>query len=187
MSNVVYVFIDASNLWEVQKSKGMLLDLDRLRSYLGETQSATSIEVFYYTAYPEADTREYDTAPMHKMLTFLKKGLGFHVRKKAIKQIRTDSNERGVIEKGNMDVELTIDAVHNAAKFDTAILMTGDSDFLGLVKYLRSRKKKVYAYSSKNNVSKEMVSGTDGYRDLLDIQDMSIWRAAIIRRENLSK
>jgi hypothetical protein len=38
-----------------------------------------------------------------------------------------------------------------------------DSDFLALTTYLRRGKKKVYTFSSKNNVSLELRTGTDGY------------------------
>lgn len=187
MSNIIHVFIDASSLWVVQKSAGKLLDLDNLRAYLEEKHEATSIEVYYYAAYPKEDTRNYDTAPMHGFLTSLKKSLGFTVRKKEIKQIRKKGSEHEFVEKGNMDVELTIDAVHTSTRFDTAILITGDSDFLALIKFLQARGKKVYAYSSKPYASREIMQDTDGYTDILSIDDPSIWRTEIIRREDLDQ
>jgi uncharacterized LabA/DUF88 family protein len=73
-----------------------------------------------------------------------------------------------------MDVELTIDAIHNKDKYDEAVLFTGDSDFLELVNYLRRRKKKIYIYSSKNNISQELRTGSDGYKDVLGIEK-DIW------------
>lgn len=41
MSKVVYVFIDASNLWAVQKAKGKMFDLAKLKKYLKDTHSAS--------------------------------------------------------------------------------------------------------------------------------------------------
>ena len=46
-----------------------------------------------------------------------------------------------------MDVEITIDAVHHASKYNTAVFLAGDSDFYALIKYLRSKKQKsVYSF-----------------------------------------
>lgn len=176
MERVVHVYIDASNLWEAQKAKGKNFDFKKLTNYLKTRYKATEILMHYYTAYPAKGTRDYDTSGKHRFYTFLKKGLGFVVRKKELKRIPSESSTHadGLIEKGNMDVELTIDAVHNCNKFSTAIFFTGDSDFLGLVKYLRARNKKVYIFSSRNNISSELLTGADGYTDLLNITD-DIW------------
>ena len=176
MGKIVHVYIDASNLWEAQKAKGRVLDFAKLTKYLEQKYEATSILVHYYTAYPAQNTRSYDVSGKHRFYTYLKKNLGFVVRKKELKRIPSDGSTHvdGIIEKGNMDVELTIDAVHNCSKFSACILFTGDSDFLALVKYIRARHKKVYIYSSRNNVSSELRTGADGYTDLLKIPE-DIW------------
>lgn len=85
------------------------------------------------------------------------------------------------MEKGNMDVELTIDAVHNKAKFNIAVLFSGDSDFLELVNYLRKCNKKVCIFSSKNNISQELRTGSDGYIDILKINE-DIWGKPLVHK-----
>lgn len=85
-------------------------------------------------------------------------------------------------EKGNMDVEMTIDAVYHSTKYDTAVFFTGDSDFLALITHLRGEGKKVYIFSSKNNVSQELRTGGDGYFDVLGIQG-DIWGREILNRK----
>ena len=87
ITNVIYVFIDASNLWEAQKAKGKMLDYSKIVQCIMDKFGGTSIKVFYYTAYPAAGTREFDTDGKHKFYTYLKKGLGFIVRKKELKRI----------------------------------------------------------------------------------------------------
>ena len=79
---IVYVFIDASNLWQAQKVKGRMFDFEKLKSYLKEKFSAFEIQLFYYTAYPKEGTREKSQDGKHKFYTYLKKGLGFIVSKK---------------------------------------------------------------------------------------------------------
>jgi len=80
-----------------------------------------------------------------------------------------------------MDVEITIDALHHIQKYNIAVLFTGDSDFLALVTYLHARDKKVYIFSSKNNISEELRTGGDGYCDVLTIKD-DIWGRELKRR-----
>ncbi len=173
--NIVYAFIDASNLWEAQKAKGKFFDYQKLKEFLRERYDASSVTVFYYTAYPADGTRSYSLDGKHKFFTFLKKGLGFIVRKKELKRIHITSEAgEATEEKGNMDVEMTIDAMHHIQKYNIAILFTGDSDFLALVNYIRRDGKKVYIFSSKNNVSKELRTGGDGYLDILNIKE-DIW------------
>ena len=180
--NVIYVFIDASNLWEAQKAKGRFFDYEKLRKFIKEKFSGLSIEVFYYSAYPADGTRDYNLDGRHKFFTFLKKGLRFIVRKKELKRISIITPEgESIEEKGNMDVEITIDALHHIEKYNIAVFFTGDSDFLALVTYLRAKGKKVYIFSSRNNVSEELRTGGDGYLDVLDIGN-DIWRRELRRR-----
>ena len=178
----VYVFIDASNLWQAQKAKGSMFDYEKLKSFLRNKFTASELKIFYYTAYPAEGTRDYSLDRKHKFFTYLKKGLGFVVQKKELKRITTHSDDGDSIqEKGNMDVEMTIDAIHNASKYDIAILFSGDSDFLALVTYLKNIGKKVYIFSSKNNVSQELRTGGDGYFDVLNLEE-DIWRRELKHR-----
>jgi uncharacterized LabA/DUF88 family protein len=173
--NIIYVFIDASNLWQAQKVKGKMFDFEKMRNFIKEKFKGSEIKVFYYTAYPADGTRSYSTDGRHKFYTFLKKGLGFVVRKKELKRISVITDEgQAIEEKGNMDVEMTIDAIHYMKKYGVAVLFTGDSDFLALVTYLKNGGKKVYIFSSKNNASRELKTGGDGYFDVLNIEE-DVW------------
>jgi uncharacterized LabA/DUF88 family protein len=181
-NDMIYVFIDASNLWQAQKAKGRFFDYEKLRNFIKDKFKGSNIKVFYYTAYPADGTRSYSMDGKHKFFTFLNKGLGFVVRKKELKRITVVTDVGQTIEeKGNMDVEMTIDAMHFIKKYGTAILFSGDSDFLALTTYLRNRNKKVYIFSSKNNVSEELRTGGDGYFDVLNIKD-DIWGRELKRR-----
>lgn len=110
--------------------------------------------------YPADGTREYSLDGRHKFYTYLKKGLGFVVRKKELKRISIHADTGDSFEEeGNMDVEMTTDALHHMGKYDIIILFSGDSDFLALINYLKHGGKKVYVYSSKNNISEELRTG----------------------------
>ena len=180
---IVYAFIDASNLWAAQKVKGKMFDFQKLKDFLKTKYDAREIKIFYYSAYPADGTRDYSIDGKHKFFTYLKKGVGFIVRKKELKRIaiHTDAGD-SFEEKGNMDVEMTIDAIHHMSKYTVAVLFSGDSDFLALVNYLRRSGKSVYVYSSKNNVSEELRTGGDGYIDVLNVAE-DIWGRELRHRE----
>ncbi len=181
-AGAVYVFIDASNLWQAQKAKGRMLDYAKLQKYLYNKYAPKQVQIFYYTAYPADGTRSYNLEGKHKFYTYLKKGLGFTVRKKELKRIAVHTEAGDLFEeKGNMDVEITIDAMHFKPQYEMAVFFTGDSDFLALITYLRTGGKRVYVFSSKNNVSKELRTGADGYLDILTISD-DIWGRDLVRR-----
>jgi len=185
-TNAVFVFIDASNLWEAIKVKGKFLDFDRTIKYIKEKFNGTSIKAFYYTAYPAEGTRDYSLDDKHKFFTYLRKGLGFEVIKKELKRISVVSEHGETIEeKGNMDVEITIGALHHFKEYNTAIFFTGDSDFLALVTYLKNHGKKVFIFSSENNVSRELRTGADGYYDILDVGN--VWGKELKHRAELEK
>jgi uncharacterized LabA/DUF88 family protein len=180
--NTAYIFIDASNLWEAQKAKGRFFDYAKLVNHIKGKFAVDSVKVFFYTAYPADGTRSYSLDGKHAFFTYLKKGLKFEVRKKELKRIKVVSKMgESICEKGNMDVEIVIDAMHHIEKYNTAVLFTGDSDFLALVKYLRTNNKKVYIFSSKNNVSEELRTGGDGYKDVLEIEE-DVWGRELHRR-----
>lgn len=180
---VVYIFIDASNLWQAQKVKGKLFDFEKLKKFLKSKFKAGEILIFYYTAFPGEGTRDYNQDGKHKFFTYLRKGLGFIVRKKELKRIIIHEDVGDSIrEKGNMDVEMTIDVMHYISKYDIAVFFTGDSDFLALVSYIKNRGKKVYIYSSKNNISQELKTGSNGYCDVLDVKE-DIWGRDLKHRD----
>jgi uncharacterized LabA/DUF88 family protein len=180
--NTIYIFIDASNLWEAQKAKGKFIDYEKTLKFIKESFNTPSVKVFYYTAYPAEGTRSYNLDGRHKFYTFLNKGLGFEVRKKELKRISIITEHGDSIkEKGNMDVEIAIDALHHLEKYKAAIFFTGDSDFLALVSYLKNHNKKVFIFSSQNNISEELRTGGDGYFDVLKIEN--IWGKDLRHRE----
>lgn len=101
-----------------------MFDFEKLKRYLSNKFNASSVSVFYYTAYPADGTREYSLDSKHKFFTYLKKQLGFVVRKKELKRIVVHTTNGDVIEeKGNMDVEIAIDAIHHSEKYNIGVFL----------------------------------------------------------------
>jgi len=179
MSKSIYIFIDVANIWSVQKSIKKMLDYSKIKEIVSDLISKKIKErvnvkkIFYYEAYPENNTRKYNTDGIHKFMTYLKKELNFKIRKKPIKQIKKES-KKGIFiqEKGNMDIELAIDVMHYKKKYDIAVFFTGDSDFFALIKYLIMCEKKCFIFSSHNNISHELRNGANGYFEMIKISQL---------------
>jgi len=54
-----------------------------------------------------------------------------------------------------------------------------------LISYLKNNDKKVFIFSSKNNISEELRTGGDGYSDILKIND--IWGRELKYRQEKNK
>lgn len=80
------------------------------------------------------------------------------VKHREIKFIRDETDKvRGGHHKGNIDVDLTIDAVHFRDEYDSFVLLSGDSDFESLIKYLKAFGKRCVVMSTKGHVSIELI------------------------------
>lgn len=77
-----------------------------------------------------------------------------------------DKRKKKVVQKGNFDVKLAIDFVLKAKEFDTAILVSGDSDFEPAVEYLRKIGKKIIVVSSRGHISRELIRASNIYLPL---------------------
>src|SRR3989338_2130254 len=52
--NTIYIFIDASNVWNAVKSVKKFIEYPILKTYFKEKFNSDKVEVFYYDAYPLA-------------------------------------------------------------------------------------------------------------------------------------
>lgn len=158
----VYVFIDAANIFYTQRTLGWRVSYERLKHYFqGECGGAVG-KMFVYTAYdPER--------PQQKKFLDMLEINGYILRTKAVKRIRV---AKGVYEwKGDFDVELTMDAMDNIQEFDTAVLLSGDSDFAPIVKRLKEQGKQVIVMSAKHHISRELIALADKYINLKKLRD----------------
>jgi uncharacterized LabA/DUF88 family protein len=140
------VFVDASNIYFSQRELKWQVDFKKLIQYL--KQETDLWKIFFYTAYDSSHKQQ------KKFLDFLEI-IGYVVRTKKVKFIKGKDGE--IFHKGNLDVELTIDAVHNKDNFNSFLLFSGDSDFEALIKYLKKYHKRCLVFSIKDHVSVELL------------------------------
>ena len=80
--------------------------------------------------------------------------------------------------KGNLDIELALDMTHMTDNYDTAILLSGDSDFAPVIKLVQSKGKKAIVISTKYHVAKELIEACNKYINLKYLKE------AIERKKN---
>src|SRR3954468_7435612 len=120
----IALFIDGANLYATAKSLGFDIDYKRLlREFQGKGKL---IRAFYYTAIVE----EQEYSSIRPLIDWLDYN-GFRVVTKTAKEFVDSMGRRKV--KGNMDIELAIDALELAPRIDHMILFSGDGDFRSLV------------------------------------------------------
>jgi Uncharacterized conserved protein len=138
-SNKIALFIDGANLYATAKTLGFDIDYKRL---LKEFQSrGTLLRAFYYTAIIE--DQEYSSIrPLIDWLDYN----GYTVVTKATKEFIDASGRRKV--KGNMDIELAVDAMELAEHVDQIVLFSGDGDFRSLVEAVQRRGVRVTVIST---------------------------------------
>lgn len=146
----VSIFIDAANIFYVQRDLGWTIDFKKFIPFFSKLTTKLQGASFYFALW-FADGRKRKNE--EKMITMLKRQ-GFKVSIKDSKKIV------GTV-KANCDVELTIDAVRLMSSYDTFVLFSGDGDFAALCRYLRDHGKRVIIVSYRNHVSYELINNSD--------------------------
>jgi uncharacterized LabA/DUF88 family protein len=164
-SNRIALFIDGANLHATAKALGFDIDYRRL---LKEFEGRGSLlRAFYYTAIIE--DQEYSSVrPLTDWLSYN----GYTVVTKAVKEFTDASGRRKV--KGNMDIELAVDAMDLANQIDQMVLFSGDGDFRSLVEAVRRHGVRVTVISTISSqppmIADELRRQADVFTDLAELQ-----------------
>jgi uncharacterized LabA/DUF88 family protein len=135
----IAVFIDGPNLYATAKTLGIDIDFKRLLKEFEDR--GTLVRAFYYTAIFE-DQEQITIRPLLDWLDYN----GYTVVTKATKEFIDASGRRKL--KGNMDIELAVDAMELAGHVDQIVLFSGDGAFCSLVAALQRRGVRVDVVSS---------------------------------------
>ena len=164
-ANRTALFIDGANLYSAAKSLGFGIDYKRLRK---EFQShATLVRAFYYTAV----TEDQEFSSVRPLLDWLDYN-GFTVVTKPAKEV-IDANGYQKV-RGNMDIELTVDAMELADRIDHIMLFSGGGDFRSLVEAVQRRGVRVTVVSTISSqppmIADQLRHQADVFTDLADLQ-----------------
>ena len=161
----IALFIDGANLYATSKSLGFDIDYRKL---LASFQSkGYLLRAYYYTALIE--DQEYSSIrPLIDWLDYN----GYKVVTKPAKEF-TDSTGRRKI-KGNMDIELAIDALELVKHVDHYVIFSGDGDFRSLVEELQRHGRKVTVVSTMSStppmISDDLRRQADHFVDLMSMR-----------------
>lgn len=172
-SNTSHAFIDASNLfYGGKKSLGWSIDYKKLHSYLKTRYNCRRIYYFggieihdFNHQYQRQESvalqelikhlrkvaktqvagskRHQQTLKHIQRVKFYKKlqDFGYLLILKPVKEYRNpDGTKR---RKANSDLDMTLFMIKEMNKYNEALVLTGDGDFLPVLKYLKHNKKKI--------------------------------------------
>jgi uncharacterized LabA/DUF88 family protein len=184
------LFIDGANLYAATKALGFDIDYKLLRNEF--MRRGKMVRAFYYTAIIENE--EY--SPLRPLVDWLDYN-GFTLVTKPAKEF-TDSTGRRKI-KGNMDIELAVDAMEMADHVEHIVLFSGDGDFRPLVEALQKRGVRVTVVSTIRSsppmIADSLRRQADNFIELEELKDaigrpprpmpveVPVERAAIAREE----
>jgi len=162
----VMVFIDGSNLYYMISKTKKMFSYETFENWL--QSKSDLINIHYYTAFDPEDSKQTD------FLTELER-LKYIMHKKPIKWV-IDHH------KGNMDVELAVDAISLAKDFEVMVLLSGDGDFSYLCKALEKIGKKTIVISLGGYTAPELHDSADNYFFMERVS--SIWKPARRKTSN---
>ncbi|VAW12574.1 Mll7752 protein [hydrothermal vent metagenome] len=159
------LFIDGANLYATSRALGFDIDYKRLLTFF--RGQGRFIRAIYYTALLE----EQDYSPIRPLIDWLDYN-GYTVKTKPAKEFTDAAGRRRV--KGNMDIELAIDALEMSDNLDHIVLFSGDGDFRHLVEVLQGRGKRVTVVSTisvqPSMIADELRRQADEFVDLTSLK-----------------
>ena len=163
----IALFIDGANLYATAKSLAFDIDYKRLLA-LFRTKGQL-VRALYYTALIE--DQEY--SPIRPLVDWLHYN-GFSMVTKPAKEYVDSQGRRKV--KGNMDIELTVDAMELAPRVDHIVLFSGDGDFKPLVESLQRQGVRVSVVSTIRSqppmIADELRRQADNFIELDELREV---------------
>lgn len=158
------IFIDGANLYGAARSLGFDIDYRRLLDLFAK--KGRLIRAFYYTTLIE--DQEY--SPIRPLIDWLDYN-GYTMVTKPLREY-TDSQGRRRV-KGNVDIDLAIDALEMADRADHILLFSGDGDFKRLVEAIQRKGVRVTVVSTIKSsppmVSDELRRQADNFVELMEL------------------
>ncbi|PHS28657.1 MAG: NYN domain-containing protein [Robiginitomaculum sp.] len=134
------LFIDGANFYSALRALDVEVDYSKLLSEF--RKRGRLVRANYYTALVE----DQDFSPLKKMVDWLDYN-GFTIITKSAKEYTDAVTGRKRI-KGDMDVNIAVDALQAAEWLDHIILFSGDGDFCPLIKAIQSKGVRVSVVST---------------------------------------
>ncbi len=159
------LFIDGSNLYGAARALNFDIDYRKLLQLFAKR--GVLLRAYYYTALLE----DQDYSPIRPLVDWLDYN-GYTLVTKPAKEFTDAVTGRRRI-KGNMDLELAVDAMEIAEKVNHIVIFSGDGDFRVLVEALQRRGVRVSIASTTRSqpplVADELRRQADNFIELQDL------------------
>ena len=153
----VAVFIDGNNLFHAARFHNVDLDYNKLlRVVLGDGRL---LRAFFYTGVDTGAERQQG------FLLWMRRN-GFRVVQKQLKTFNDGSR------KANLDVEIAVDMLSLAGRYDTAVLVSGDEDFVYALNSIAYKGCRVEVAGFRSNTAPLLIDVADFFIDLGDISEL---------------
>lgn len=153
----VAVFIDGNNLFHAARFHNIDIDYNKLlRVLLGDGRL---LRAFFYTGVDAGAERQQG------FLLWMRRN-GFRVVQKELKTFYDGTR------KANLDVEIAVDMLSLAGKYDTAVLVSGDEDFVYAVNAVAYKGCRVEVAGFRSNTAPRLIDVADFFIDLGEIGDL---------------
>lgn len=152
----VAVFIDGNNLFHAARFHNIDIDYNKLlRVLLGDGRL---LRAFFYTGVDGNAERQQG------FLLWMRRN-GFRVVQKELKTFYDGTR------KANLDVEIAVDMLSLAGCYDTAVLVSGDEDFVYAINAVAYKGCRVEVAGFRSNTAPKLIDVADFFIDLGDIAD----------------
>jgi len=153
----VAVFIDGNNLFHAARFHNIDIDYNKLlRVLLGDGRL---LRAFFYTGVDVGAERQQG------FLLWMRRN-GFRVVQKELKTFYDGTR------KANLDVEIAVDMLSLAGRYDTAVLVSGDEDFVYAINAVAYKGCRVEVAGFRSNSAPRLIDVADFFIDLGDIADL---------------
>ncbi|CAN5517164.1 MAG: NYN domain-containing protein [Pyrinomonadaceae bacterium] len=153
----VAVFIDGNNLFHAARFHSLDIDYNKLlRILLGDGRL---LRAFFYTGVDTGAERQQG------FLLWMRRN-GFRVVQKELKTFYDGTR------KANLDVEIAVDMLSLAGRYDTAVLVSGDEDFVYAINAVAYKGCRVEVAGFRSNTAPRLIDVADFFIDLGDIPEL---------------
>ena len=173
------ILVDGPNFYGTIKALGLSVDYAKFFDYFRKITRVASIN--YFTAVSDDPIH----APLKDMLTWMRSnGIRVHTRDSVKGMVRDQvTGEEKVLWSGNMDAEIIVCALEECRRADHIILVSGDGDFVPMVKACQRRGQKFTVVSSHTTkpsyLSRDLANTTDGYINLEHLEPYIQWNPGL--------
>ena len=152
----VAIFIDGNNLFHAARFHNIDIDYNKLlRVLLGDGRL---FRAFFYTGVDAGTERQQG------FLLWMRRN-GFRVVQKELKTFYDGTR------KANLDVEIAVDMLSLAGRYDTAVLVSGDEDFVYAVNAVAYKGCRVEVVGFRSNTAPKLIDVADYFVDLGELAD----------------